>query len=283
MKNLLKKLSNVRKATGFIKKEKVGSNLSYKAVSADMALSEVRPLIDKENLFLSTQIISELIKIETKTNDYGKTTTNFITSLELIYTWYDVDSGESLDIPWKCTAQNTDPAKSNGSALTYAEKYFLLKYFNIISSENIKLDPDAYSDIEDTKSKDINNKPNAKIPEVKKPPETKPESLTKQVINDIIKPMVEQVSKSTEQKPEVKKPINWISADGKKTVPEENLQNMVATSFNNVLTQPLKVEEKKAQLTELKEKYINGFQGLSLSTDWFNRLYQESLTEAHSF
>lgn len=264
MKNLLKKLSNVRKATGFIKKEKVGSNLSYKAVSADMALSEVRPLIDKEDLFLSTQIINEKLQIETKTNDYGKTTTNFITSLELIYTWYDVDSGESLDIPWKCTAQNTDPAKSNGSALTYAEKYFLLKYFNIISSENIKLDPDAYSDTEAIKEHDIKPKP-----EYKKPiPETKPE--------------VKEQPK-TEQKPEVKKPINWITADGKKTVPEEKLQNMVATSFNNVLTQPLKVDEKQKQLKELKEKYEGGFQGLTLKTDWFNRLYQESLTEAHSF
>lgn len=260
MKNLLKKLSNVRKATGFIKKEKVGSNLSYKAVSADMALSEVRPLIDKEDLFLSTQIISEKLQIETKTNDYGKTTTNFITSLELIYTWYDVDSGESLDIPWKCTAQNTDPAKSNGSALTYAEKYFLLKYFNIISSENIKLDPDAYSDTEAIKEQDTKPKP-----EYKKPiPETKPEV-------------------KEQQKTEIKKPINWITADGKKTVPEEKLQNMVATSFTNVLTQALKVEEKKAQITELKEKYINGFQGLSLSTSWFNKLYQESLTESHSF
>lgn len=255
MKNLLKKLSNVRKATGFIKKETVGNNLKYKAVSADMALSEVRPLIDIENLFLSTQIISEKLQIETKPNDYGKTTTNFITSLELIYTWYDVDSGESLDIPWKCTAQNTDPAKSNGSALTYAEKYFLLKYFNIISSENIKLDPDAYSDTENIKQQDIKPKT-----EYKKPiPETK------------------------EQKPEVKKQVNWITADGKKTIPQEKLQNMVATSFTNVLTQALKVDEKQKQITELKDKYENGFQGLTLKTEWFNQLYQESLTEAHSF
>ena len=58
---------------------------------------------------------------------------------------------------------------------------------------------------------------------------------------------------------------------------------MVATSFTNVLTQPLKVDKKQKQLKDLKEKYEGNFQGLSLSTDWFNKLYQESLTESHSF
>lgn len=87
-------------------------------------------------------------------------------------------------------------------------------------------------------------------------------------------------------KPEVKpekKQVNWITADGKKTLSEEKLQNMVAVSFTNVLTQPLKVDEKQKQITELKDKYENGFQGLTLKTDWFNTMYQESLTESHSF
>lgn len=256
MKNLLKKLSEIRKQTGFIKKAKVGENLTYKAVSADMVLFEVRNLVDNQNLFLSTQVLKEELEIKERTemrwNKYEKKEeqkhlVNYITKLDILYTWYDVESGESLNVQWKCTAHNTDPAKSNGSALTYAEKYFFLKYFNIISSENEKLDPDCQKaeEIETKKQQDINKKT---IPETKE-----------------------------------KKVVNWITADGKKTLSEEKLQNLVATSFNNVLTQALKVDEKKAQLTELKEKYINGFQGLSLSTEWFNRLYQESLTESHSF
>jgi len=97
------------------------------------------------------------------------------------------------------------------------------------------------------------------------------------------KPIPETKQETKEQKPEVKKQVNWITSDGKKTVLEEKLQNMVATSFTNVLTQALKVDEKQKQITDLKDKYINGFQGLSLSTAWFNTMYQESLTKAHSF
>lgn len=152
---------------------------------------------------------------------------------------------------------NKDGKKISGKQLNdYINSQSKIREF--IKQHGLKMNI-PNEEVEKTKQQDINKKPI---------PETKPE--------------VKEQPK-TEQKPEVKKPINWITADGKKTVPEEKLQNMVATSFNNVLTQPLKVDEKKAQLTELKEKYINGFQSLSLSTDWFNKLYQESLTESHSF
>lgn len=168
------------------------------------------------------------------------------------------ESGEWISSETEIKNSKPNDPQAEGSGITYARRYGLQSIVCLGAEDD---DGNAASNHKE-------QKPETK-PEYKKPiPETKPE--------------VKEQPK-TEQKPEVKKPINWITADGKKTVPEEKLQNMVATSFNNVLTQPLKVDEKKAQLTELKEKYINGFQGLSLSTDWFNKLYQESLTESHSF
>lgn len=164
------------------------------------------------------------------------------------------ESGEWISSETEIKNSKPNDPQAEGSGITYARRYGLQSIVCLGAEDDDGNLASNHKPIEKTELK----------PEYKKPiPETKQE----------IK----------EQKPEVKKQVNWITADGKKTLSEEKLQNMVAVSFTNVLTQPLKVDEKKAQLTELKDKYINGFQGLTLKTDWFNTMYQESLTEAHSF
>lgn len=168
------------------------------------------------------------------------------------------ESGEWISSETEIKNSKPNDPQAEGSGITYARRYGLQSIVCLGAEDD---DGNAASD----KNLDTDNKDNNSYQKKN----TKQQDINKKPI--------------PEQKPEVKKPINWITADGKKTVPEEKLQNMVATSFNNVLTQPLKVDEKQKQLKELKEKYESGFQGLSLSTDWFNMLYQESLTEAHSF
>ncbi len=167
------------------------------------------------------------------------------------------ESGEWISSETEIKNSKPNDPQAEGSGITYARRYGLQSIVCLGAEDD---DGNLAS----------NHKEQVK-------PETKPEYK---------KPIPETKQETKEQKPETKpekKVINWITADGKKTVAEDKLQNMVATSFTNVLTQALQVDEKKAQLTELKDKYINGFQGLTLKTDWFNTMYQESLTEAHSF
>ena len=51
------------------------------------------------------------------------------------FTWIDTESGEKDENLFGANGQN-DWEKGLGSALTYAERYFLLKYFHIATDED---------------------------------------------------------------------------------------------------------------------------------------------------
>jgi hypothetical protein len=57
--------------------------------------------------------------------------------------WVDTESGESYTIPWYGQGVDLAGEKGVGKALTYAEKYFILKQFNIPTDKD---DPDSFQD-----------------------------------------------------------------------------------------------------------------------------------------
>jgi hypothetical protein len=55
--------------------------------------------------------------------------------------WMDAKSKETIEVPWLLYGeQEGDIAKAFGSGLTYAERYFIMKFFN---QPTDYLDPDA--------------------------------------------------------------------------------------------------------------------------------------------
>jgi hypothetical protein len=54
------------------------------------------------------------------------------------FTWFDCDTGEYINCLW-CGQGESDTEKGFGCALTYAERYFMLKFFHIPTNGN---DPD---------------------------------------------------------------------------------------------------------------------------------------------
>ena len=54
-------------------------------------------------------------------------------------TWHDVESGERMEVPWYAQGVDLAGEKGVGKALTYAEKYFLLKFFHVPTKKD---DPD---------------------------------------------------------------------------------------------------------------------------------------------
>ena len=167
-KNLFQRLAKVRTECNFIKKQSVGENLKYKAVSSDMVLSAINNSINDNGLFLMTEIVKETMSKEVKRTQYWnsqkkmneeKDVNSYTSELEIKYTWVNIDKPEDqTSIKWSCSAVNTDPAKANGAALTYSEKYFILKFFNMVSSENEKLDPDCQA-VPDEKPSKPESKP----------------------------------------------------------------------------------------------------------------------------
>ena len=57
------------------------------------------------------------------------------THIDLRFTWIDVDSGESEECLFSANGQNGWD-KGLGSALTYGERSFLLKFFHIATDED---------------------------------------------------------------------------------------------------------------------------------------------------
>lgn len=173
--NLFQKLLQVKKDVGYIQKKKLSNDLNYKAVSNSMVLGEINTELNKHGVLLKMSVISkdiqrlERIKVY---KDTQSTVYDYIANLEMEYTWINTDKPEEQDKNFfVATGLNTDPAKALGSALTYAEKYFFLKYFNIASDD---LDPDTYKNIYDNeeeikpKVKIDNNQPNNSVPKQEK-------------------------------------------------------------------------------------------------------------------
>lgn len=143
--SLYKKLLDLQKAVRGLGKDSKGS--SYKYVSGSKVLDAVRPKMDELGLLLVQQIDG----IETERMDYSvgsgtqsRQKSEMFTKVAMTFTWIDCESGETLPVKFGATGQNGWD-KGLGSALTYAERYFLLKFFHIATDED---DVDARPDEE---------------------------------------------------------------------------------------------------------------------------------------
>ena len=65
------------------------------------------------------------------------TVTEFVVEMKLTYVWINADKPEEqLEIPFYAIGQQDDVSKAHGTGLTYAERYFLMKFFNIPTDED---------------------------------------------------------------------------------------------------------------------------------------------------
>ena len=57
--------------------------------------------------------------------------------MKLTYVWINADKPEEkLEVPFYSVGQQDDVSKAHGTGLTYAERYFLMKFFNIPTDED---------------------------------------------------------------------------------------------------------------------------------------------------
>lgn len=127
MKEIYKKLLEIQKRVKGLAKDKQGNSYSY--VSGSKALGVIRPAMDE----LGVLLIPDVEDADFTRQDYatakGQKTEIFV-SLKMKFTWVDVESGDTLEVKWASSGQNAFD-KGLGSALTYGERYFLLKFFHI--------------------------------------------------------------------------------------------------------------------------------------------------------
>lgn len=132
--NIYQKLIEVRKVVPYLKKESQGHQ--YNFTGSSQVLGAVRLKMDELGLLLIPRIISHTLHEKTALN-----TKEHLTELVMEFTWVNADNPEEkVSIPWYGQGLDTGE-KGVGKALTYAEKYFLLKQFNIATDKD---DPDAF-------------------------------------------------------------------------------------------------------------------------------------------
>lgn len=133
---IYKKLLAVQKEIKGLGKDKTSGsgNFGFKYVTGSKVLDHIKPILNEQGLILK----QEITKVEHERIDY--TTKNGSKSEMLFnvwqkFTWIDTDTGET-DVNEFFASGMNDWEKGLGSALTYAERYFLLKYFHIATDED---------------------------------------------------------------------------------------------------------------------------------------------------
>lgn len=139
---IYQKLLELQKAVVGLTKDKSGN--SYQYVSGDKILSIVRPKMDALGLLLIPEVEESTYTRQDYNTKNGEKSEIFCT-LRLKFTWIDADSGEKVECRWASSGMNNWD-KGLGSALTYGERYFLLKFFHIATDKD---DVDAPKTIEE--------------------------------------------------------------------------------------------------------------------------------------
>lgn len=134
--NIYEKLLAMQMSVDKVVKD--GKNLSdkYDFASDENVLDTFRPLMDEHKLLL-------IPKMDAATVTEGVTrsgTARFLTEIHFSMVWHDCESGEELVVPWYAQGVDLAGEKGVGKAATYAEKYFLLKFFHVSTKKD---DPDA--------------------------------------------------------------------------------------------------------------------------------------------
>ena len=133
---IYEKLGNIYESVGYLQKEQRGNQYNY--VGSSDVLASVRGHMVEQRVILEPRIISANVRdYTTKTG-----TAQIFTELEMTMTWVDLENpSDKIEIPWYAQGMDLAGEKGVGKALTYGEKYFLLKFFNIATDES---DPDAF-------------------------------------------------------------------------------------------------------------------------------------------
>lgn len=138
--NLFQKIAGVKANIDGFTKDAKSYNYSY--VSGSQVLHRIRNKMIENNLLLVPKTSEENYKQIDVTRFNKKagreiTTSEFIVEMKLTYVWINADKPEEqFEVTFYAVGQQDDVSKAHGTALTYAERYFLMKFFNIPTDED---------------------------------------------------------------------------------------------------------------------------------------------------
>lgn len=137
--NLYQKIIEIRKVASGFSKDKKGFGYDY--VSGNQILNKIKDKMNEVGLILQPSTKAGEHQLFCYTNKKGEEKVDIQVWGEMSYTWINAENPEEREVvEWAYYGQQDDISKSFGSALTYSERYFLLKYFGLPTDED---DPDG--------------------------------------------------------------------------------------------------------------------------------------------
>jgi len=148
--NIYQKLAKIRKQVEVMKRDTKAYGYSY--TKEESILAKITVFMEKFNLSLipgivpGTTVVTPYNYKKTKTTQkgdiYEENVNEVLVNADTTWTWVNNDNPEEcIVVPWAMVGQQSDASQSFGSGLTYSSRYFLLKYFNISTSND---DPDKF-------------------------------------------------------------------------------------------------------------------------------------------
>ncbi|WP_210126606.1 ERF family protein [Staphylococcus sp. GDY8P83P] len=157
--NLYQKIADVKANIDGFTKDSKGYNYSY--VSGSQILHRIRSKMVEHNLLLVPSTSNEHWTTHSYKNKKGYEVVDFVVEMDLNYKWINADKPEEqLDISYHAFGQQSDISQAHGTALTYAERYFLMKFFNIPTDEDdadAKQKQDKYSKVDPKNIEQLEN------------------------------------------------------------------------------------------------------------------------------
>ena len=145
--NLEQKLVEIRKSIHGFNKDTKGFGFEY--VSGSQILKAIKGKMDELGVLLIPEI--DYTTLHWEKHEYvtkkGEKKLDFIVTMKMTYIWMNAEKpSDQLSINWVCIGQQADDiAKAVGTAMTYNERYFLLKFLGVPTDEDdADLDKSAY-------------------------------------------------------------------------------------------------------------------------------------------
>ncbi len=140
--NLLEKLAKIKEMVDVIQKNKSG--YGYKYVSEDEILAKISAGMKKHSVSLIPNIVAGTTKVVPyqAVDKKDRITYEIIVTADMKFKWINNENPEEvIEVDWIMTGQQSDSSQAFGSGLTYCQRYFLLKYFQVATVDD---DPDNW-------------------------------------------------------------------------------------------------------------------------------------------
>lgn len=141
-KTLIEKLLDIQKGVEYLQKESKGTQYDY--TGSSQVIASIRDKMNELGVLLLVCVTDHNLLTKDEPNKTGGTRTTYFTELNLEMKWINADDPtDTLAVPFYGQGVDIAGEKGVGKALTYAEKYFILKTFHIPTDND---DPDAFQE-----------------------------------------------------------------------------------------------------------------------------------------